>query len=429
MSTLRCPGKSSRQRWTPASQGLRISEMGRRRRDKVSLPKGVHVVPSGGKVYLYYQAHRATGKQGPRHKLYGNPFARAGTPENARFWREVNRIIAGQVIYPPSSIGELVNRYRDDDAYLSLEASTREVYDVQLNRFQKPEAWGFLGVDDLTPVAVKAGRDALKDVPGSANQFLSVGRTMYRWVVPLGLAKSNPFDPVDNLAVADTGHVPWPHWARELVFEQAPEDLCRLVRLGIATCQRQSDLVRMGPRHREHIRGRNGIWCRPKKTKRKRRTFFIPLATTDALELDRWETAVMTFKNGRWGRITTAHNGEFYLYSPTGAQYSPDGLRSRWHRWLGTTGQALCGRWRAWLADMVARYEWEIDPEDAKGPTIHGLRGTGILARFALGYDRDQIANDVGMSTQMVEHYMRFRDQIEVAAAGRSRLKVIKREG
>jgi hypothetical protein len=78
---------------------------------------------------------------------------------------------------------------------------------------------------------------------------------------------------------------------------------------------------------------------------------------------------------------------------------------------------------------MVARYEWEIDPEDSKGPTIHGLRGTGILTRFAQGYDRDQIANDVGMSTQMVEHYMRFRDQIEVAAAGRSRLKVMKREG
>jgi hypothetical protein len=31
------------------------------------------------------------------------------------------------------------------------------------------------------------------------------------------------------------------------------------------------------------------------------------------------------------------------------------------------------------------------------------------------------------MSRQMVERYMRFRDQVEVAAAGRARLKLIKK--
>ena len=50
------------------------------------------------------------------------------------------------------------------------------------------------------------------------------------------------------------------------------------------------------------------------------------------------------------------------------------------------------------------------------------MRGTGILARQADGYDIEQIANDVGMSTQMVEHYMRFKDQVEVADRGRLRI-------
>jgi hypothetical protein len=50
------------------------------------------------------------------------------------------------------------------------------------------------------------------------------------------------------------------------------------------------------------------------------------------------------------------------------------------------------------------------------------LRGTGILKRRAQGNDVDQISNDVGMSRQMVERYMRFKDQMEVAAAGRLRL-------
>jgi hypothetical protein len=65
--------------------------------------------------------------------------------------------------------------------------------------------------------------------------------------------------------------------------------------------------------------------------------------------------------------------------------------------------------------------KWSVVPE----PTIHGMRGTGILTRYAQGYDLDQIANDVGMSRQMVEHYMRFKDPMQVAAGGRARLRPI----
>ena len=56
---------------------------------------------------------------------------------------------------------------------------------------------------------------------------------------------------------------------------------------------------------------------------------------------------------------------------------------------------------------------------------MHGLRGTGILVRRLAGHDIDQIGNDIGMSRQMVERYMRFRDQVEVAAAGRAKLQLI----
>jgi hypothetical protein len=54
-----------------------------------------------------------------------------------------------------------------------------------------------------------------------------------------------------------------------------------------------------------------------------------------------------------------------------------------------------------------------------------GLRGTGILARAEQGYDVDQIANDIGMSRQNVEHYMRFKDQMKVAADGQKRLRLV----
>jgi hypothetical protein len=50
--------------------------------------------------------------------------------------------------------------------------------------------------------------------------------------------------------------------------------------------------------------------------------------------------------------------------------------------------------------------------------TIHGLRGPGILARAEQCYEVDQIANDIGMSRQNIDHYTRFRDQMKVGADG-----------
>jgi hypothetical protein len=42
--------------------------------------------------------------------------------------------------------------------------------------------------------------------------------------------------------------------------------LRRMVRLGAMACQREGDIIRIGPIHRESLRGRGGgIWCRPKR--------------------------------------------------------------------------------------------------------------------------------------------------------------------
>lgn len=98
---------------------------------------------------------------------------------------------------------------------------------------------------------------------------------------------------------------------------------------------------------------------------------------------------------------------------------------ARYQRWLKLTeeGKELCRFWKKWLTEQVRKYEWDIDPEESNNPTIHGLRGAALLVRRLAGRDIDQIGNDIGMSRQMVEPYMRFRDQVEVAAAGRARLE------
>jgi hypothetical protein len=107
-----------------------------------------------------------------------------------------------------------------------------------------------------------------------------------------------------------------------------------------------------------------------------------------------------------------------------------DGLRARWGRWLADTpeGRVICRRRKEWVGAQVKKYERDIDPDDADHPTIHGLRGTGILARAEQGYNVDQIANDIGMTSQNVAHYMRFRDQMKVASDGRKRLQIVGKE-
>lgn len=381
------------------------------------LPEGVEKVTARGRAYYYWNPGRGTAREGDRLRL-----PNADT-QPAAFWREVERRQqAMPVANPIGSVSDLVSRYRASEDFVGLAEKTQSTYGVHLDRFARHDAWGLLSARDLTPAGVLAARDAARETPVMANQMLAVGRTVWDWAIPLDLVDANPFDKVKPLAVPDRGHVPWPSWAVDAVIEQAPGDLVRMVQLGLMTCQRESDLVRFGPQHRE----RNGLWCRPQKTRRRRRAFFIPLVAGDALELDRWPSEPVIFINPRFKAPVSRTSDEIYLFSPRGAAYNPESLRSRWGRWLDTEdGKVLCERWRAWLAECVARYDWEIDPEDVRGPTIHGLRGSGILLRVSSGYDTDQIANDIGMSRPMVDHYLRFKDQMEVAVGGRERLRLV----
>jgi hypothetical protein len=398
--------------------------MGRRRVEQVKLPSGVHTKKVKGRIYRYWHPYRGTAREGARVRLHGDPTAPAGSPEFKRFWRELEDAMAIEQRYPVGSIGAFIAAYRASDEFQRNAESTQKGYNVCLNRFCT--AWGEFGVNELSPPAVLAGRDALKDTPGMANFMLSVGRTLFSWGIPLGYAKSNPFELVGNLTVADNGHVPWPRWASDYVIAHAPGDLMRMVRLGMIVCQRESDLVRLGSEFRE----RSGIWCRPRKTKKKRRSFHIPLTAADALDLDRWAETPITFKASRWKKPIERYREDLYLYSPKGAPYSPDSLRARYNRWLNKTpeGRELCRLWQDWIARQIKKYEWDIEPEDTKHPTIHGLRGTGILLRRSAGFSNEQISNDVGMSLQMVEHYMRFRDQMDVAEKG-ARLRVVEQTG
>jgi integrase len=386
----------------------------------VDLPREVHVVRNAksGKTYYYWAPERGTGRAGERTSLPSDPSSK-------EFWARIDELRGGHTA-PLGSVAALVQGYRASQEFNATAPSTQNSYEVSLRRFESKDTWGLFQAKDLSPMAVVAARDALSATPYMANQMLAVGRALWDWGIPLGIlgrVAVNPFEKVKDLPTPDRGHIPWPVWAQEAVIAGAPTDIVRFVTLGLMTGQRESDLIRFGPDHRE----RTGLWCRPQKTNRVRRAFYIPISTTDALELDRWAKTPIVFDNPRWKAPIAKHNPDLYIYTPRGNAYTTMAIRSRWHRWLVTTeGKALCDQWRAWLTIQVKRYGWDIEPEEVKGPTLHGLRGATVVSRRQQGYEAQSISNDIGMSIQMVMHYTRFMDQMEAAEANRRRFEVIR---
>jgi hypothetical protein len=57
------------------------------------------------------------------------------------------------------------------------------------------------------------------------------------------------------------------------------------------------------------------------------------------------------------------------------------------------------------------------------------LHDSRIARPAPKGFEVDQIANDIAMSCQNVEHHMRFRNQMKVADQGRKRLQVVGKQG
>lgn len=382
----------------------------------MSLPEYVYQPRAKGRQYTYYQFRRGRDDEGPRIRL-PDPSAKNFAAELAR----AQALYEGTAPGPKGeTVAWLIAEFRDSERFKNVSKRSQDVYNVHLNRMEKPEAWGNTSARGLLRKAVNEGVKALRDTPGMANQLVDVGRMLYDWGIAndkLGDTPHNPFDKVEKIDMGgDRGHIPWPTFIVEYIDRHAWNDIRRMVCLGVMTCQRESDLIRMGHIHRDGA----GIWVRPKKTRRKRKAFRIPLASKDVLELDRWAETPIRFTNTRFLKPFERFNPDVYLYSPRAAAYTDTALRARWNRWLATEeGKELCRLWSEWLARMIQKFEWDVDPEDVTQPTIHGLRGTGFLKRHAAGYTSEQIANDCGAHRKTVEHYMRFRDQVEISEANR----------
>src|ERR1700676_263884 len=103
--------------------------MGRRRANGMPLPEGVEMVRAKGRTYYYWNTGRGTAREQKRI-----PLPNADSDPIA-FLKEHKRLSGpASIIYPPGSVGALVERYTDSLDFKTLSDSTRSSYNAALNR-------------------------------------------------------------------------------------------------------------------------------------------------------------------------------------------------------------------------------------------------------------------------------------------------------
>jgi integrase len=384
------------------------------RKVAITLPAHVHRVIARGKPYFYFHYKRGTANARDRIRLPNDP-------KSPEFWTVYKELLAAHAPPPeeaekkdpPGSIAALIRAYRNSPEWRELSEGTQVNYQIYLERMQN--VWGELQAKDLRAKHVLAARDEMHKTPFAANSFLSTGATLFKWGIPREFTQINPFRDIERFRTEGSGHIPWPHWAWAYVIANAPEDISRFVFCALHTGQRESDVLRLGPPDRDGA----GHWTKPKKTGRRRGRFWVPQTATAALEFDRFTREPITFINPRFKQPIWIPTTDTYVFSPRGKAYNPDSFRSRWNRWLMGTeqGKELLRKWRDYCQYLAERAGEDLDADEIKQPALHGLRGSAVVIRRMAGAAHQQIANDIGMSLQMVMHYSRFMDQKAAAEA------------
>jgi integrase len=216
--------------------------------------------------------------------------------------------------------------------------------------------------------------DGMSETPRAANLMLSVLRTLIEWGVKRGYRADNPAIGVKPLKLDDSGHHPWPEAGYSLVMK-APVHLRRLAYLGRATGQRVSDLVKMRPADLTE----DGINLRIGKLRDK--PHMVPLTKAQMAEIKSWGVRDL----------------DFFITTPSGKRCTETYLNKLWVAWR--------------------------ESEDAigDGMTINGLRATKIRDLRHEGAADGAIADELGMSVNMVSRYLRFDNKVASARLSRDR--------
>jgi integrase len=268
-------------------------------------------------------------------------------------------------------------------------SSTQTTWRRELNFAAQPDCLGAVSLQEIRPALVQAFIDGIADRPGKQGASLRALRQLEKWAIVRDYLP-RPITTGVEIGHSDDGHIPWTDEQVAVAEQHARPDLARVVTLGANTGQRGSDLIRMCWTDVEVYEGRPGVNVVQQKTGRK---IWVPILSTLAAAMETWQREPGPF-----------------LRRPNGLPWNRVDLSNQWQRERDRNPALL---------------------EHSKTPlVIHGLRAHACVRLRRAGCNAQQIADMVGMSVPMVEHYCRFSEQRANATAALLHMETFReREG
>lgn len=347
--------------------------MARRGRVLGRLPPHVHVVIAARRSYYYFQASRGTLDQGPRVKLFGEPYGHDGQPD-PEWWLAYRKAAGLEVEAPievgpkPGSVSALVAAFEASAEFAALKASTQSEWRRNLKRVEA--AWGPLPVAAIETKHVLSLRDRFGKQPATANNLMRALSSVLTWGLPRGWSKTNPCLGVKKLKGVGT-YSPW-SWDEIVLFRtHARPRLWQAAALALYSGQRQADVLKMrwsdldsGMMHVVQEKTGAELW--------------IPMhADLKAVlaEMPRLADTILTTERG----------------SPWGS-----GFKASWQAQMD-------------LLELASLRE--------AGCVFHGLRKSAVVFLLEAGCTDAEVSAITGQSRQMVEHYARQVNKRKLAAS------------
>jgi integrase len=269
----------------------------------------------------------------------------------------------------PGTFAALVLEYRSSSDFTGIpSAKTRTNYLRYLDAIVADH--GHRRVDQVRPAHVYKMRDAMKDMPGKANNWLTVFRVLMSFAAKLDWRGDNPAAGIKALPLGE--HEPWPADLLRVCLEQATPMTRMLIVSALCSGQRNSDIIRM-----QYGWINDGVMA---FTQQKTGVdVAVPMHPMWIEELARLPRRSVTLLYDRHGKP----------FGTTGA------VQSRMRDLMAMPPVQEV------IADLVAR-------ETISGGqafVFHGLRKNACCYLLELGLNDSQVGSMLGMSAAMVRHY------------------------
>lgn len=332
----------------------------------------LHCVTSRGKEYVYFRA-----KGMPRKRLDPQ------SPSFLKDYEDLRREVEARddtVEISPSSIKWLINEFKASEEWYHLAENTRRQYTIHLSPLES--AWGTFPYGQLSRKWVKQLRAKFKETPAKANMIVASISALYAWAIDNEFVQINPASRIKALPSGTGGYQPWEEEDIEAFRDTWPIGTVEraAMELFLGSMIRGCDAVRV---QRQHLTG-GRLRIRQKKTKG---WIDVPLPN------DSWE-AVQAFLSG--------HNHMSALITNSGKPPTEQALRSLMRR--------------------------AMDKAGLEHRNTHGLRVTGAVRLYELGWDEEDIKPFTGhRSAARAAEYARKRRKTAIvvdsvnAATGRTK--------